>query len=342
MNWKNVIVIVAAALLPISMIGQANILNAKKPQDIGKRTEAQKAMDHDAPLEYGYVDDRDILWSKTVWEVIDLDERIPCAGSSNRQRNEPTVLVEPAPSSSWHRPDRARPSAAPLSVRSAMPPPPKSPPGPGPRRPGSARWPRRRHHSPESALTRPNTGALACQAGRTRIGRGVPRRPWRTVRCPPRLVSREPPTPLWQSARFVDAHVGVDLNHAREKERQATDLRAQRLGAEPIAIEAPGEWFGPETKLAVQDRTGPRVQRGDRRVRHVRHVQPLATGLVGHDLHPLQELTQLHHVHDWLQCAGVVAIGGAGNVIEDDSKVRVRRSRSRPRHPDQEAVSGST
>ena len=76
MNWKNVIVIVAAALLPISMIGQANILNAKKPQDIGKRTEAQKAMDHDAPLEYGYVDDRDILWSKTVWEVIDLDERV--------------------------------------------------------------------------------------------------------------------------------------------------------------------------------------------------------------------------------------------------------------------------
>ena len=76
MNWKNVIIIGAVALLPISMVGQANILNAKKPQDIGKKTEAQKAMDHDAPLEYGYVDDRDILWSKTIWEVIDLDERV--------------------------------------------------------------------------------------------------------------------------------------------------------------------------------------------------------------------------------------------------------------------------
>ena len=76
MNWKNVILIGAVALLPISAMAQANILNAKKPEEIGKKTEAQKAMDNDAPLEYGYVDDRDILWSKTVWEVIDLDERV--------------------------------------------------------------------------------------------------------------------------------------------------------------------------------------------------------------------------------------------------------------------------
>jgi len=76
MNWKNVLLIGAVALLPASMMAQANILNAKKPTDIGKKTEAQKVMDNDAPLEYGYVDDRDILWSKTVWEVIDLDERV--------------------------------------------------------------------------------------------------------------------------------------------------------------------------------------------------------------------------------------------------------------------------
>lgn len=76
MNWKNVLLIGAVTLLPASMMAQANILNAKKPQEIGQKTEAQKAMDNDAPLEYGYVDDRDILWSKTVWEVIDLDERV--------------------------------------------------------------------------------------------------------------------------------------------------------------------------------------------------------------------------------------------------------------------------
>ncbi|MDO1512294.1 gliding motility protein GldN [Maribacter confluentis] len=76
MNWKNVFVIGAVTLLPISMMAQANVLNAKKPEEVGIRTEAQKAVDNDAPLEYGYVDDRDILWSKTLWETVDLDERV--------------------------------------------------------------------------------------------------------------------------------------------------------------------------------------------------------------------------------------------------------------------------
>ncbi|MFC2148260.1 gliding motility protein GldN [Bacteroidota bacterium] len=76
MNWKNVLIAGAVALLPISMMAQANILNAKMPEEIGKKTEAQIAADNDSPLPYGYVDDRDILWSKTVWEVIDLDERV--------------------------------------------------------------------------------------------------------------------------------------------------------------------------------------------------------------------------------------------------------------------------
>jgi gliding motility associated protien GldN len=66
----------AVAVLPLSAMAQANILNAKKPEEIGIRTEEQKSIDNDAPLEYGYVDDRDILWSKTVWETIDLDERV--------------------------------------------------------------------------------------------------------------------------------------------------------------------------------------------------------------------------------------------------------------------------
>ncbi|MEH6682178.1 MAG: gliding motility protein GldN [Sediminicola sp.] len=76
MNWKNVLLIGAVTVMPLSVMAQANILNAKMPEEIGKKTEAQIALDNDAPLEYGYVDDRDILWSKTVWEVIDLDERV--------------------------------------------------------------------------------------------------------------------------------------------------------------------------------------------------------------------------------------------------------------------------
>jgi gliding motility associated protien GldN len=76
MNWKSVLIIASAAFLPVSGLAQANILNAKKPEEIGIRTESQKEIDNDAPLDYGYVDDRDILWSKTVWETIDLDERV--------------------------------------------------------------------------------------------------------------------------------------------------------------------------------------------------------------------------------------------------------------------------
>ncbi|WP_190809865.1 gliding motility protein GldN [Flagellimonas sp. S3867] len=76
MNWKNAFLIGALSLLPVSMMAQANILNAKLPDDVGKKTEAQIEQDNDAPLKYGYVDDRDILWSKTIWEVIDLDERV--------------------------------------------------------------------------------------------------------------------------------------------------------------------------------------------------------------------------------------------------------------------------
>jgi len=76
MNWKNVFLMGALVALPASIMAQANILNAKKPNEVGVRTEAQKAVDNDAPLKYGYVDDRDILWSKTLWETIDLDERV--------------------------------------------------------------------------------------------------------------------------------------------------------------------------------------------------------------------------------------------------------------------------
>jgi gliding motility associated protien GldN len=56
-------------------IGQSNLLNAKVPQEVGLLYEQTEA-NYSNPVEYGYVDDRDVLWSKTIWEVIDLDERI--------------------------------------------------------------------------------------------------------------------------------------------------------------------------------------------------------------------------------------------------------------------------
>ena len=56
--------------------GQSNLLNAKTPDEIGKKTPAQLISDNDKPLAYGYVHDRDVLMGKTIWEFIDLDERI--------------------------------------------------------------------------------------------------------------------------------------------------------------------------------------------------------------------------------------------------------------------------
>ena len=46
--------------------GISNILNAQNPDDIGVRTAVQIQEDKNDPLEFGYVDDKDILWSTTV------------------------------------------------------------------------------------------------------------------------------------------------------------------------------------------------------------------------------------------------------------------------------------
>jgi len=76
MNLRNVVICGIGLLMSVGAAAQINILNAKTPQEIGIKTEAQIAYDNDEPLPYGYVDERDVLWSKTTWEYIDLDERV--------------------------------------------------------------------------------------------------------------------------------------------------------------------------------------------------------------------------------------------------------------------------
>ncbi|MBT0606749.1 type IX secretion system ring subunit PorN/GldN [Aequorivita echinoideorum] len=76
MNLKNVVLFVFGLGMIAGAQAQVNVLNAKTPDDIGKKTEGQIAYDNDKPLPYGYTDERDVLWSKTTWEIIDLDERI--------------------------------------------------------------------------------------------------------------------------------------------------------------------------------------------------------------------------------------------------------------------------
>ncbi|MBD3583329.1 type IX secretion system ring subunit PorN/GldN [Flavobacterium selenitireducens] len=75
MKLRNLIVIVCAAAASQSF-AQSNLLNAKTPDEIGKKTPAQMISDNDKPLPYGYVHDRDVLMGKTVWEYVDLDQRV--------------------------------------------------------------------------------------------------------------------------------------------------------------------------------------------------------------------------------------------------------------------------
>lgn len=76
MKNRNLFVLLIVAVLGGTTYAQTNILNADTPSEIGKKTDAQIANDNDEPLPYGYIDERDILWAKTTWEYIDLDERV--------------------------------------------------------------------------------------------------------------------------------------------------------------------------------------------------------------------------------------------------------------------------
>ncbi len=66
-------------LIFAGLISAQNLLNVKSPEEFAKK--AQENAENDSieeykPLAYGEVKDHDILWSKIVWEVIDMNERI--------------------------------------------------------------------------------------------------------------------------------------------------------------------------------------------------------------------------------------------------------------------------
>lgn len=69
----------------VASLGYAqNVLNAMSPDELREQranktkvTEAGDTVSTEAvPMEYGYIEDKDIIWSKVVWEVIDLNERL--------------------------------------------------------------------------------------------------------------------------------------------------------------------------------------------------------------------------------------------------------------------------
>jgi len=74
--YKNCLILFLTLLTSGLVTAQANILNAKTAEDIGKKNEQQLLADNDGPIPYGYVDDRDVMWSKVVWEFVDLNQKI--------------------------------------------------------------------------------------------------------------------------------------------------------------------------------------------------------------------------------------------------------------------------
>jgi gliding motility associated protien GldN len=76
MNTYNKLILLFTFGFISQVNAQSNLLNAKTPDDIGKKSAAQLNLDNDRPMEYGYVHDRDVMYGRNVWEIIDLDERV--------------------------------------------------------------------------------------------------------------------------------------------------------------------------------------------------------------------------------------------------------------------------
>ena len=74
--FKNCSILFFTLIISSSICAQANLLNVKSVDQIGKKSDQQLAADNDGPIPYGYIDDRDVLWSKVVWEFIDLNQKI--------------------------------------------------------------------------------------------------------------------------------------------------------------------------------------------------------------------------------------------------------------------------
>ena len=73
---KNLIFIFCC-LVSLNLNSQTNILNVKDPSLIGNKNSDQIQSDEESPiLKYDFIDDRDILWSKIVYEKIDLNEKL--------------------------------------------------------------------------------------------------------------------------------------------------------------------------------------------------------------------------------------------------------------------------
>ena len=70
---RKIFLLILLILFTSEVFSQANLLNAKNPLEIGDTSSSEAITEF---LDYEYVDDKNILWSKVVYEFIDLNERL--------------------------------------------------------------------------------------------------------------------------------------------------------------------------------------------------------------------------------------------------------------------------
>ena len=73
---KNKLLSLCIILTSVVSAQGINLLNVKSPSEFAKKQQAiADSLENDPgskPLEYGVVEDKDIMWSKVVWEVVDM------------------------------------------------------------------------------------------------------------------------------------------------------------------------------------------------------------------------------------------------------------------------------
>ncbi len=74
-NFKNLFFTVCAVVVTSVGFAQNNILNARMAAEIGDESIEDIYAKADGPIPYEYVNDRDIIFQKKVWEKIALDQR---------------------------------------------------------------------------------------------------------------------------------------------------------------------------------------------------------------------------------------------------------------------------
>jgi len=70
---RKIFLLILLILFTSEVFSQANLLNAKNPSEIGDTSSSEAITEF---VDYEYIDDKNILWSKVVYEFIDLNERL--------------------------------------------------------------------------------------------------------------------------------------------------------------------------------------------------------------------------------------------------------------------------